>query len=149
MKKISTLLTAILCTALLQAQEPTTNNQVAVQQTVVKLFDALSNRDSVSLKAHCTADVSLYEYGQVWNMDTLILKAITLNQSADFKRTNTFDFINTTVDKTMALVNYRLQSAITKDGKQSTVQWLETVVLVKAKKQWKVKHLHSTLIKRS
>ena len=28
-----------------------------------------------------------------------------------------------------------------KDGKQSTVQWLETVVLVKDEKQWKVKHL--------
>ena len=82
-------------------------------------------------------------------MDTLILKAITLNQSADFKRTNSFEFINTRVDKTMALVNYRLQSAITKDGKQATVQWQETAVLAKEKKQWKVKHLHSTLIKRS
>ena len=149
MKKISTLLTAILCTALLQAQEPTTNNQVAVQQTVVKLFDALSNRDSVSLKAHCTADVTLYEYGQVWNIDTLILKAITLNKSADFKRTNSFEFINTTMDKTTAWVTYRLQSVILKDGKQTTVHWLETVVLAKAKKQWKLNHLHSTLIKRS
>ena len=149
MKKISTLLPAILCITLLQAQSSLTNKQHAVQQVVVKLFDALSNRDSVSLKAHSTTDITLYEYGQVWNMDTLILKAITQNKSADFKRTNTFDFINTTVDKTMALVNYRLQSAITKDGKTSNVQWLETVGLVKAKKQWKVKHLHSTLIKRS
>ena len=149
MKKISTILTAILCTALLQAQEPTTNNQVAVQQTVVKLFNALSNRDSVSLRAHCTADVSLYEYGQIWNVDTLILKAIALNQSADFKRTNSFEFINTTVDKTTAWVTYRLQSAITKDSKTANMQWLETVVLIKEKKQWKVKHLHSTLIKRS
>ncbi len=148
-KKILLLLPAILCLALLQAQPSTTNNQQMVQQTVVKLFDALSNRDSVSLKAHSTADISLYEYGQVWNMDSLILKAITLNQSADFKRTNSFEFINTTVDNNMALVNYRLQSAITKDGKQANVLWLETVVLVKAKKQWKVKHLHSTLIKRS
>ena len=49
----------------------------------------------------------------------------------------------------MALVNYRLQSAITKDGNQSIVQWLETVVLVKEKNQWKVKHLYSTLIKRT
>ncbi len=149
MKKISLLLPAILCIALLKAQQSTTSNQQAVQQTVIKMFDALSNRDSVSLKAHSTADITLFEYGQVWNIDTLILKAITQNQSADFKRTNSFEFINTTVEKNMALVNYRLQSAITKDGKQATVQWLETVVLVKAKKQWKVKHLHSTLIKRS
>ncbi len=149
MKKLSLLLPAILCIALLQAQQSTTNNQVAVQQTIIKMFDALSNRDSVSLKSHCTADITLYEYGQVWNMDTLILKAITLNQSGDFKRTNSFEFINTTVDKTTAWVSYRLQSVIIKDGKQVTVLWLETVVLVKAKKQWKVKHLHSTLIKRS
>ncbi len=149
MKKISLLLIIFSISAMLMAQEPFTTNQLVVQQTVIQLFDALSNRDSISLKAHCTEDITLYEYGQVWNIDTLILKAITLNQSADFKRTNSFEFINTTVNKTMALVNYRLQSVIIKDGKQTTVHWLETVVLVKAKKQWKVKHLHSTLIKRS
>jgi hypothetical protein len=149
MKKISLFLIALSMSAMLMAQEPLTESQQDVQQTVVKMFDALSNRDSVSLKDYCTADIALYEYGQVWNIDTLILKAITQNQAADFKRTNSFDFINTTVDKTMAWVTYRLQSAITRDGKQATVQWLETVILVKEKKQWKVKLLHSTLIKRS
>ena len=133
----------------LHAQKQLIRNQQAVQQTVIKMFDALSNRDSVSLKNYCKTDIELYEYGQVWNIDTLILKAITGNQATDFKRTNTFEFINTAVDKTMALVTYRLQSVITKDGKLATVQWLETVVLGKLKKQWKVKHLHSTLIKRS
>lgn len=149
MKKIAVLLPAILYLISIQAQQPATNNQQAVQQTIVTLFDALSNRDSVSLKTYSTADITLYEYGQVWNMDTLILKAITQNQSADFKRTNSFEFIHTTVDKTTAWVTYRLQSVIFKDGKQATVQWLETVILVKEKKRWKVKHLHSTLIKRS
>ncbi len=149
MKKIIALLPAIFCIAFLQAQKSTSNSRPAVQQTIIKMFDALSNRDSVSLKASCTADITLYEYGQVWTIDTLILKAITLNHSADFKRTNNFDFITTTEDKTTAWVTYRLQSVIIKDGKQTTVQWLETVVLVRETKQWKVKHLHSTLIKRT
>lgn len=149
MKKASILVPAILFLALLHAQQSPTKNQQAAQQTIIKLFDALSNRDSVALKTYSTADIIFYEYGQVWNMDTLILKAITQTQSADFKRTNSFEFINTLVDKTMAWVTYRLQSVITIEGKQSTVQWLETVVLVKERKQWKVKHLHSTLIKRS
>lgn len=149
MRKITFLASIIFYVALLQAQQITTPGQQAVQQAVIKFFDSLSNRDSVSLKNYSTADITLYEYGQVWNIDTLILKAITLNQSADFKRTNSFEFINTTADKTTAWVTYRLQSVIVKDGKQSTVQWLETVVLVKERKQWKVKHLHSTLIKRS
>ena len=149
MKKVTLLLFAFLFSTVLMAQQSATTNQQDVQQTVIRFFDALSNRDSVNLKTYSTADISLYEYGQVWSIDTLILKAITLNQSANFKRTNSFEFINTTVDKNMAWVSYRLQSIVTKDGKLSTVQWLETVVLVKVKKQWKVKHLHSTLIKRS
>lgn len=140
---------AIVLTGQLYAQGKLTANQQAVQQSVIKMFEALSNRDSVSLKSHSTTDITLYEYGQVWNMDTLILRAITQNQSADFKRTNSFEFITTSVAKAMAWVTYRLQSVIIKDGKQSTVQWLETVVLVKERKQWKVKHLHSTFIRRS
>lgn len=149
MKKTSLLLIAFSIPALLMAQAQLSANRQSIQQTVIKMFDALSNRDSISLKAYCTSDITLYEYGQVWNMDSLIMKAITLNQAADFKRTNTFDFINTTADKKNAWVTYRLQSVVTRDGKQSTVQWLETVVLVKERKQWKVRHLHSTLIKRS
>ena len=148
MKKVKLLFIALLFTVAANAQT-ITKEQANVQQTIIQLFDALSNRDSVSLKAHSTANITFYEYGQVWNMDTLILKAIVKNKSTDFKRTNSFEFINTTVDKTIAWVTYRLQSAITMDSKQLMLQWLETIILVKAKKQWKVKHLHSTLIKRS
>ena len=149
MKRISLLLIAFSISATMLAQEKLSMNQQEVQQTVIKMFDALSNRDSISLKLYCTADIELYEYGQVWNIDTLILRAITQNQAADFKRANTFEFIRTTTDKATAWVTYHLNSTITRDGKQATVQWLETVVLVKERKQWKVKHLHSTLIKRT
>ena len=149
MKKISLLFIAFTISGLLHAQQPLTTNQQTVQQTVIKMFDALSNRDSIRLKAYCTADMTLYEYGQVWNMDTLILKAITQNVSTDFKRINTFNFINTHVDKSTAWITYRLQSIISGVGAPVTLQWLETMALVKEKKNWKVKHLHSTLIKRS
>ena len=148
MQKIILMLVLLLLSLITSAQN-STKKEDAVQQTVVKLFDALSNRDSVSLKAWTTADVTFYEYGELWNIDTLIHKAIKLNTAKEFARTNTFDFIHTTVDKKMALVNYRLQSVIIRDGKQATLQWLETVVLIKVQNKWKVKHLHSTLIKRS
>lgn len=147
MKRSSLLFILLIVTATSIAQS-VNKEHLSVQQTIIKLFDALSKRDSVSLKAYCTNDVSFYEYGERWNIDTMILKAITQNKAAEFKRVNSFDFINTSIDKRMALVNYRLGSIITRDGKQSMVQWLETIVLLKEKKQWKVKHLHSTLIKR-
>ena len=72
-----------------------------------------------------------------------------MNTAVDFKRTNTFEFIRTETDKNIAWVTYKVSSAITKDRKQITIQWLETVVLERQNKQWKVKHLHSTVIKRS
>lgn len=149
MKKIFLLIIAITVTGLLLAQKPLTANLQTMQQTVIEMFDALSNRDSVSLKNYCAADILLFENGMVWNLDTLIKKAITLNQSTDFKRINTIDFINSGIHENTAWVTYNLYSAITRDGKQSSVQWMETVVLVKDKSLWKIKVLHSTLIKRT
>jgi SnoaL-like domain len=149
MKKIQLCLIAISFTALLQAQAPLTESQQAVQQTVIKLFDALSERDSLSLKKYSTDDITLYEYGMAWNMDSLINRAITLNTTADFKRINSISFINTTVDNGVAWTTYYLSSEITKDGKQASVKWLETVILINYKNNWKVKVLHSSLIKRN
>lgn len=148
MKKF-VILFILLSTRLLHAQAQVTKSQQAVQFSVIKMFEALSNRDSVGLKNYCTADIVLYEYGNVWNADTLILKAITLNQSVDFKRINRFDFINTTIHKKTAWTTYNLQSEITRNDKHELVQWMETVILVKHRKQWKIKVLHSTLFKRT
>jgi len=120
-----------------------------VQQTVINLFEALSNRDSISLKKYCVSDIVLFEYGNSWNVDTLILKAITLNTASDFKRINTIDFISTEVNGNTAWANYHLHSEITRNGKQSEVRWIETVVAVKEDKKWKIKVLHSTLLQRN
>ena len=61
MRKTIILLIATLLTVQLYGQRPLTANQQAVQQTVIKLFNALSNRDSISLKASCISDLTLYE----------------------------------------------------------------------------------------
>lgn len=149
MRKITMLFILLTISTVVKSQQIPTKDQQKVQETVVDFFEALSVRDSISLKNHCTIDITLYEYGQIWNLDTLISKAITQNTATDFKRTNTFDFIYTKADKTNAWLTYRLSSIIKKDGKEVIKQWLETVILAKQKKQWKVKHLHSTLITKS
>ena len=149
LKKIITLILAIYFSELLQAQQQLTKEQEEVHQTVINFFGALSNRDSVSLKNNCTADILLFETGSIWNADTLILKAITLNTATDFKRINTFDFINTTITNNTAWATYNLHSEITRNGKQSSVQWMETVIVIKEKQKWKIKVLHSTLLRRN
>ena len=124
------------------------NDEQGVQQTVKNVFDALSNRDAASLRSNCTSDVRFYEYGEAWTADSLINKAIIRKTATDFRRTNNLDFVSTTINEDVAWVTYNLHSEITSNGKNSSVHWLETVVLVREEKKWKVKVLHSTMIKK-
>lgn len=64
----------------------------------------------------------------------------------DFKRTNSFQFVNTTIHKKTAWTMYYLQSTFTRNGKDELVNWMETVVLIKEKKKWKIDVLHSTRV---
>ena len=148
-KRISLLIIAMSFSILLQAQQLLTKDEQAVQQTVINFFEALSNRDSVSLKSYSTTDITLIEYGQVWTLDTLIRRAIRLNTATDFKRVNSLQFINSSTDKNTAWATYNLHSEITRAGKQVSIHWLESVILVREKKKWKLKALHSTMIKRT
>jgi hypothetical protein len=133
----------------LQAQQTSSNDQWAVQQTMKNIFEVLSSRDSTLFKNYCAPDVMFYEYGMAWTIDTMINKAIRQNQGSDFKRDNTLDFINTTINGNTAWATYNLHSVIKKDGKEIKIHWLETVVLVKDRNMWRLKVLHSSLIKRS
>lgn len=149
MNKIILLIILLVCSAVLKAQHLPTKDEQKVQKTVINFFEALSNRDSIVLKKYATDDIVLHEYGSIWNADTLIRKAIKLNTASDFKRSNTIDFISTTVTNKTAWATYNLFSEITRDGKKVSMQWLETVIVLKKKKAWKIKVLHSTLIKRN
>ena len=149
MKKTILLLILLFTFPVVKAQPTLTKDQQNVQEAVINFFEALFNRDSIALKKYATTDIVLYEYGSVWNADTLIRKAIKLNTATDFKRINTINFISTTVDKNTAWASYNLFSEIISDGKKNTKQWLETVIAIKKKKRWQIKVLHSTLIKKT
>ena len=147
-KHLLAILVFFLSTSAVRSQEKMAESQQAVQNTVIKLFDALANRDSAALRSCCTSDILIFENGQVWNIDTLV-QGIRMNQATDFKRINTIDFINTKLNKDIAWSTYNNQAEIIRNGKHVFVKWMETVILVKEEKTWKVKVLHSTLIKRS
>ena len=143
MKKSSLLLMLMIVASTVIAQ-PFTKQELSVQQTIIKLFTALSNSDTAGLKLHSTSNVKFYEYGQIWSIDTLIQKVMVMSKAADYKRTNSFEFVNTTINKKTAWVTYYLQSIITRNGKEEMIKWMETVILLKEKKQWKINVLHST-----
>lgn len=135
---------SILSSIIAEAQQSSSKNQQEVQQTIITIFQALSNRDEVSLRNNCTQDVRFYEYGQTWTIDTLIHRAITKNIATDFRRANKLDFINTTLKGNVAWATYNLTSSITSNGREIVVNWNETAILLKDKKQWKLAVLQST-----
>lgn len=143
MPKIKLLLVSLLLSAITSAQT-TSSKQAIVQQTIIKLFTALSNSDTAGLKLHSTSNVKFYEYGQIWTIDTMIQKMMVMSKAEDFKRINSFEFVNTTINKKTAWVTYYLQSTITRNNQQEIINWMETVILLKEKNQWKITVLHST-----
>jgi ketosteroid isomerase-like protein len=143
MQKIKLLLVALFLSAVGIAQT-TAKEEQQVQQTIENMFAALTTADTTALKSFVTPTVRFYEYGQVWTIDTLIHKVIQSKGIKDFKRTNKFEFINTTIQQNTAWVTYYLQSTITRNGKEEIINWQETVVLLKEKKVWKIEVLHST-----
>jgi ketosteroid isomerase-like protein len=143
MQKIYFLTIVLLLSAIASAQHKKKQRE-PVQQTVEKMFATLTNADTVALKLFCTADIRFYEYGQIWTIDTLIQKLMQSKSIPDFKRTNSFEFVSTTIKGKTAWVTYYLQSTITRNGKEELIKWMETVVLLKEKKNWKINVLHST-----
>ncbi|HEX4959097.1 MAG TPA: DUF4440 domain-containing protein [Lacibacter sp.] len=134
----------LLIVAITVSAQTIKNEEKAVEQTVEHLFAALTNADTASLKVYCTSNIKFYEYGQIWTIDTIIQKVMQNKSIPDFKRTNSFEFVSTTVNKQTAWATYYLQSTFTRNGKEELVKWMETVVLLKEKRIWKVAVLHST-----
>ena len=126
-----------------------TSQEKEVQNTIVKLFDAISINDAADIKSYCTKDVRFYEYGQIWTVDTLLKKLSVFSSTSDYSRANKFDFASTTVEGNIAWATYYLESTITKTGIPDIKHWMETVILIKEKKQWKISVLHSTRLSKN
>ena len=143
MKNLSFVFMLMFVTAAAIAQ-PVSKQQQVVQQTIQNMFATLTNADTAALKTFVTANVRFYEYVQIWTIDTLIQKVIQSKSIPGFKRSNSFEFVSTTINKKTAWVTYYLQSTFIRNGKEELVKWLETVILIKEKKHWKINVLHST-----
>lgn len=144
MKKVWCILFVMSITSMVKAQGKKATDAHDVQQTVIDLFDALSNRDSVMLKANCTADILIFEDGKVWNIDTMMGVIIALKKLNDYTRINKIEFIHTEIHNDVAWTTYHNQADITVNGKNRSVKWVETVILIRDGKKWRIKILHST-----
>ena len=143
--KISVLLFLLfLISTTLFAQKQTEQQQV--QQVLRLVFEAFSEGSVAKMEQALTADVKILETGEVWTLDT-VRSYFARPRPADYKRLNTLDFFQTEVEGKMAFVSYHNTAAIHANGKDRMVKWLESAVLVREGKSWRVKMLHSTRLK--
>lgn len=117
-----------------------------VQQAITEVFDGFSALSLEKIMRHCTPDVTILEDGVVWNADS-IAAAFMRMKGVDFKRVNSFDFLQTEVRGNTAWTSYYNQADVQANGKARQVRWLESAVLVKEADGWKIKVLHSTVIR--
>jgi ketosteroid isomerase-like protein len=127
------------------AQPTSAGEEQNIQQTIINLFEGFSAFDTNQIISYCTKDVKILEDGVIWNADSLRLK-ISQGKSRNIKRVNTITFVQTQVQGKVAWTTYHNQANITVNGKQVTRKWLESAVLIKEGKEWKVSLLHSTVI---
>ena len=142
--KISLIPFIFFITSTAVAQRPTEQQQV--QQGLRKVFEAISEGSVAKMEEAVTPDVKFLETGEIWTLDT-IRSYFAKPRPADFKRVNTLDFFQTEVEGKMAFVSYHNTAAIHANGKDRIVKWLESAVLVKQGRSWKVTMLHSTRLK--
>jgi hypothetical protein len=116
------------------------------ESAIELIFESLSESNMAKMERAATPDIRILEDGVVWTMDTIRFY-LGKQRPADYKRVNSFEFFQKEVSEKMAFVSYHNRADIHANGKDRTVKWLESAVLVREKDGWRVKMLHSTRIK--
>jgi Domain of unknown function (DUF4440) len=117
--------------------------QAKVNNTIVAMFKGLADLSIEQIRNSSTDDLIILEHGEVWNMDTIVVKLNEI-KALNPVRVNSFDFIKTEVRDQTAWVAYHNKAIITVNGQKVDYHWLESAVLVKQGNDWKVKMLQST-----
>lgn len=146
MKNILTLYLFLSLSFQVQAQQNLTDEE-KIKAVIIEMFQELANRNAEKMKEYCESDIQLLENGEIWTLDTLIQK-IKINNTPDFKRVNSFEFLSVTIDNNSAWTTYNNKAEVTRNGEHFRIEWLETAILLKKKNNWRIKVLHSTLLKR-
>jgi hypothetical protein len=123
-----------------------TTEKAEVQKVITRFFDALSVANIPLMKAEVSDDFILLENGEIWTIDTLANK-ISRPKPEGYLRQNSFDFIETKIDKNRAWIYFKNKAEITSKTRNVTIKWLESVIFRKEKGRWRMEFMHSTPMK--
>ncbi|MBC9794886.1 DUF4440 domain-containing protein [Sinomicrobium weinanense] len=132
----------------------TVNNDIkSVKDLITNSFeDIFSDLDSTKIKKYYTDDFLLLENGIVWNNDSIrnyINKARKETEIQNIKRRNRFGFIKAVHNQNSIWIAYDNYGTWVKEADTlGTVHWLESVIAIKDKNNWKLEQLHSTIVQK-
>ena len=137
----------LLCTGITQVSLALPKAKPAPpEQIIINFFQAMADLDFPTLRSYGTPDFQLLEHGEVWSMD-ILEKKLQPNVGTGMQRTNKFEFIQVKVQGRTVWVSYWNEAHITRANQAPCqVKWLESAVLLKTNKGWKISLLHSTSI---
>ncbi|RZK81244.1 MAG: nuclear transport factor 2 family protein [Pedobacter sp.] len=144
MKVVFTMFLILMSGIGLKAQN---KSKKVVNQVVVDFFDGLAELKEEKLKVNTTKDFLLLEDGMVWTVDSLT-KGFDGMRKASIKRVNSFQFIKTDIKGNTAWVSYYNKATITRGDNNRVIEWLESAVLIREGKDWKINLMHSTPLKK-
>lgn len=147
MKKLYFLLFAFIFHSHCSLAQKKGSEEEKIQQVLSDFFEGFSELNIEKVRPACANDFVLLEDGMVWNIDTLSAKFTRTKQNTkDFKRINNLKLLDTKTNRNIAWTYYNNQATIQHNGKQITVNWLESAVLHKVDNDWKIVLLHSTFV---
>jgi hypothetical protein len=125
------------------------DDESAVKQAVNDVYYIFYVRmDKQKYRSLLTEDYLLLENGELLDIEGDI--ALMPGPDDGYKRTDTFDFRSVKIQGDTAVAVYFLKSEITdkKNGTRNR-EWLESAVLRRVSKRWRMALLHSTRIVKS
>ncbi len=139
MELIRLLLSTLALSALLLPSTATA--QGSPFDAVVAFFTALSEANHQGIRNSTTENFLVLEQGEVWNVD----KLLSVVRPKTTLRRNFFNVVSEDVRGDTALVNYWNKALErSENGEVRTRAWLESVVIIKRRGEWKFLQMHST-----
>lgn len=113
------------------------------QQTVTGFFDALAQMENNTLKSYVTNDFLLLEDAQLFRTADLLTEMEKVRMF-DIQRINTIKFFDGKRNGKTIWLTYQNTADFLMDNKKMQLNWLESAILVKQGRQWKIQLMHVT-----
>ncbi len=133
------------CSIVFSQRNKIHKDSVEITQILYDFFQVFSTHNPKYLHENITSTFEIYDVGLVWNSDSI--QNFIQVYPKPFNRENQFKIIKLNINKSIAWISYWNTGIFHQpDGTNKQIKWLESAILIKKNKHWKLAQLHSTKV---